>query len=208
MWPTEAGTPPRPGTGSGVVLAGLSSYLAILYVRSPAAFFDDSIFSPPLLPSMLTNPRTVCFCQPVASTISASVAPLARFIMAMTSAFLLFVPSAFGFPAAFLTRGAFFASLAFLAGLLPPLGFAASGTGVAMFSESIAFIWFLLCRKLFAVVTFITRVRRNSKSNLRQLSGEANAGGGIGGFGLFYVPDKTQFDRTWPHQNECSVACF
>src|SRR5262249_11866694 len=38
---------------------------------------------------MLTKPRTVCGCQPVASMISASVAPLARFIIAMTSAFLL-----------------------------------------------------------------------------------------------------------------------
>ena len=31
----------------------------------------------------------MCFCQPVASTISASVTPLARFIIAITSAFLL-----------------------------------------------------------------------------------------------------------------------
>src|ERR1035437_5667366 len=38
---------------------------------------------------MLTKPRTVCFCQPVASTISAKVTPLARFIIAITSAFLL-----------------------------------------------------------------------------------------------------------------------
>ena len=30
-------------------------YLVILYVRSPAAFLDDSIFSPPLLPRMLTK---------------------------------------------------------------------------------------------------------------------------------------------------------
>src|SRR5260370_41862659 len=37
---------------------------------------------------MLTKPRTVCFCQPVAATISASVTPLARFIMAITVAFL------------------------------------------------------------------------------------------------------------------------
>ena len=38
---------------------GLVGYLAILYVRSPAVFFEDSILSPPLLPRMLTNPRTV-----------------------------------------------------------------------------------------------------------------------------------------------------
>jgi hypothetical protein len=66
-----------------------ASYFAILYVLSPAAFFDDPIVSPPLLPRMLTKPRTVCFCQPVASIISANVTPFARFIIAITSAFLL-----------------------------------------------------------------------------------------------------------------------
>jgi hypothetical protein len=64
-------------------------YFAIRYVRSPAAFLAESIFSPPLLLRMLTKPRTVCFCQPVASMISGRVAPLARFIKAITSAFLL-----------------------------------------------------------------------------------------------------------------------
>jgi hypothetical protein len=38
---------------------------------------------------MLTKPRTVCFCQPVIFTISANVTPFARFIIAITSAFLL-----------------------------------------------------------------------------------------------------------------------
>src|SRR5260370_31385015 len=52
-------------------------YLTMRYVRSPAVFLEDSIFSPPLLPSRLTNPRMVCFCQPVVSPIWASVAPLA-----------------------------------------------------------------------------------------------------------------------------------
>jgi hypothetical protein len=66
-----------------------AGYFAIRYVRSPAAFLADSIFSPPLLPRTLTKLRMVCFCQPVASVISATVAPLARFIRAMTSAFLL-----------------------------------------------------------------------------------------------------------------------
>jgi hypothetical protein len=46
-------------------------YFAILYARAPSVFFEDSIFSPPLLPRTLTKPRTVCFCQPVVSTISA-----------------------------------------------------------------------------------------------------------------------------------------
>src|SRR5579864_1801294 len=109
-------------------------YFPILYVRSPAAFLDDSIFSPPLLPRMLTKPRTVCGCQPVAFMISASVAPLARFIIAMTSAFL-FVRSALGLVAAFLARAAFFGDLGFLPGLRS--GFTAAGSGVA-FTESIA----------------------------------------------------------------------
>jgi hypothetical protein len=42
-----------------------------------ASFFADSIFSPPLLPRMLTKPRTVWACRPVAAMISASDAPLA-----------------------------------------------------------------------------------------------------------------------------------
>src|SRR6266404_5536967 len=58
-------------------------------MHSPTAVCEDSIFSPPLLPRMLTKPRTVCFCQPVVSTISARDAPLARFIMATTTTFLL-----------------------------------------------------------------------------------------------------------------------
>jgi hypothetical protein len=32
-------------------------------------------FIPPLLPKMLMNPRTVCFCQPVVLTMPSSVAP-------------------------------------------------------------------------------------------------------------------------------------
>ena len=90
-------------------------YFAILYERSPAVFLDDSIFSPPLLPTMLTKPRTVCFCQPAASMISGSVTPLARFIIAMTSAFLL-ARSALGLLAGFLAPAAFFAGLAFFEG--------------------------------------------------------------------------------------------
>ena len=64
-------------------------YFPILYVRSPAAFLDDSIIPPPLLPRMLTKPSTVCACHFVTAMISASIAPLARFNSAMTSAFLL-----------------------------------------------------------------------------------------------------------------------
>jgi hypothetical protein len=67
--------------------------------------------------------------------ISGNVAPLARFIMAMTSAFLL-VRSAFGLPAGVLARAAFFAALAFFVGFRAPLGFAASGAGLLTFVHS------------------------------------------------------------------------
>jgi len=43
---------------------------------------------PTLAAKRLTKPRTACFCQPVAAVISASVTPLARFIIAITAAFL------------------------------------------------------------------------------------------------------------------------
>jgi hypothetical protein len=66
--------------------------------------------------------------------ISGRVAPLARFISSITSAFLL-VPSAFGLLAGFFMRPTFFAGLAFLAlrGLLVP---GASAADVLVFSES------------------------------------------------------------------------
>src|SRR5437762_8147618 len=117
-------------------LARLDVYFAILYVRSPAAFLEDSMLCPPLLPRMLTKPRTVCFCQPVASMISASVAPFDRFIIAMTSAFLLLrseTLSAVGLP------GAFFAAFAFLAAfpaLLGCAGFAAADSAACSFPAS------------------------------------------------------------------------
>ena len=116
----------------------LAELFPILYVRSPAAFLDDSIFSPPLLPKMLTKPRTVCGCHLVMDMISASVAPLARFIMVITSAFL-WVPSVFGFADGFLARRAFFAALAVFPAFRAPLGFAASVAGLLMFSRPIAF---------------------------------------------------------------------
>src|SRR5579864_5452609 len=83
------------------------------YVRSPAVFFEESIFSPPLLPRMLTNPRTVWACQPVVSMTSASVTPFARFIIAITSAFLLVRSLAFG--ADFARAGDFLPFAAFAA---------------------------------------------------------------------------------------------
>jgi hypothetical protein len=126
MWPTQAGTPPPAGNRKRRWLkTALRGYL-ILYVRSPSALLDDSIFSPPFLPRMLTKPRTVCACQPVAFMISANVAPLARFISAMTSAFLL--PRSVVGLAVLLARPAFFAGLAFLAGVRFVFGRAVSGS--------------------------------------------------------------------------------
>src|SRR5436190_17630126 len=128
----------RPGWNrSGVFGADLEEfYLVILYVRSPAVFLEDSMLWPPLLPRMLTKPRTVCFCQPVVSMISASVAPLARFIIAITSAFLLLRSETLISSALWDT---FFAGLAFLAAF-PALrgasGFGAAGSSDAPFPAS------------------------------------------------------------------------
>jgi hypothetical protein len=46
--------------------------LTIRYMRSPAAFFEDSIFYAPF-PQNADQAADMCFCQPVASTISAFV---------------------------------------------------------------------------------------------------------------------------------------
>jgi hypothetical protein len=78
--------------------------------------------------AVLTKPRTVCFCQPVASTISARVTPLARFIIAMTSAFLL-LRSAAGLQADFLAGLAFFVVFAFFAGFAPLVAFLGFASG-------------------------------------------------------------------------------
>jgi hypothetical protein len=150
------------GGRGGVWTTSCLNYFPILYVRSPAAFLDDSIFSPPLLPRMLTKPRTVCGCQPVAFMISASVAPLARFISAITSAFLL-VRSVFGLPVGFLARFAFFAGLAFFPAWR--FGFSRWLRRPLHCIDCVLAHWFLLDRV--AVVTFITPLGRNSKGNLR-----------------------------------------
>ena len=76
--------------------------------------------------------------------ISGSVTPLARFIMAITSAFLL-ARSAFGLPTGFLARPAFFPGFAFL-GLRGLLVAGASVGDVLVFSESIVLICFSLPR--------------------------------------------------------------
>src|ERR1017187_7840025 len=45
-----------------------------------------------------TQPRVVCFCQPVWAMISAIVAPPLRFSIAMTSSLLLLARAVFGSP--------------------------------------------------------------------------------------------------------------
>src|SRR5450432_4023983 len=60
----------------------------------------------------------------------------ARFIIAMTSAFLLLRSTA-GLPAVFLVRAGFFADLAFLAGVRLPLVFVTFGSSLPLLSESI-----------------------------------------------------------------------
>jgi hypothetical protein len=146
------------------------SYCPILYVRSPAAFLDDSIFSPPLLPRMLTKPRTMCGCQPTSVHDLGKRRALRALHMAITSAFLL-VRSPLGLAATFLARLAFFAGLAFLAALRAPLGFAVSGAGLLSLSITFSLIEFLLDRV--AVVTWITPVGRNKSAD--DCVDEANA---------------------------------
>jgi hypothetical protein len=74
--------------------------------------------------------------------ISANVAPLARFIIAITPAFL-FARSVLGLMAAFLAR-VFFEGLAFLARLRLLVAPAASPSGLLSFTKSISLIEFLL----------------------------------------------------------------
>jgi hypothetical protein len=68
---------------------------------------------PALLPGMLANPRTVCGSQTRGFMISASVTPLAHFIITINSAFLLERPYLVWLGPSW---SAFFAGLAFLAG--------------------------------------------------------------------------------------------
>src|SRR5260370_38184954 len=133
--------------------------------------------------------------------ISGNVAPLARFIMAITSAFLL-VRSALGLLDAFFVRPAFFAGLAFLPALREPFGFAVSGAGLP-FSLSIAFslIEFLLDRV--AVVTVITPVRRNIKGNLRAIRSMRRmplpAKGNLAGWFPFFIYPAKSGERMGVH---------
>ena len=76
------------------------------------------------------NPRTVCFCQPVASMISASVDPCSRPISARTMSFLLagFASTFVAIGATFFVLAAGFAALAFRAGRVAFFGWLATVT--------------------------------------------------------------------------------
>src|ERR1039458_2094035 len=81
----------------------------MLYTRVPSSRLVELTVSPIFLPRVpLMKPRTLCACQDVASMISASVAPLARWIKARTVAVLLpsRAPSAFGLAACLASFGA------------------------------------------------------------------------------------------------------
>jgi hypothetical protein len=81
----------------------LRIHLAILYVRSPAAFLDDSIFSPSLLSRMLTKRGALFACQPLARHDLGKGGAFARLIIVVTSAFLL-ARSGLGLLADFFSR--------------------------------------------------------------------------------------------------------
>src|ERR1035437_1702773 len=80
------------------------------------------------------NPRTVCFCQPILSMISASVAPFFRWSMATTWAVLL--PSRW--PAASCVLAASLALGAFLAGVVFLVALALAGAPLAACAPSLA----------------------------------------------------------------------
>jgi hypothetical protein len=89
------------------------------YVRSPPSGLSDSTAYPAFFMAPAINPRTVCRCQPIFSTISARVAPPLRCSIATTCAVL--VPTrgapASGPLAAFLPLGARFDAMAFFPNL-------------------------------------------------------------------------------------------
>src|SRR5580658_1550590 len=84
------------------------------------------------------NPRTVCFCQPVAVMISSRLAPFLRLIRASTCSFLV-VPAVFGSFAALADLGALVA-FAF-AGLATLAAFSGVALGAfAAFTEALRFL--------------------------------------------------------------------
>jgi hypothetical protein len=110
---------------------------------------------------MLTKPHTVCGCQPVAATISANVAPLARFISAMTS----FSCWRVSLPLSGLLCAGFFGDLAFFAAAR--LGFGSGASVAALFSESIVLVLILFLLTGLRSRLFITPVGKDIKANLK-----------------------------------------
>jgi hypothetical protein len=121
----------------------------------PASLFDDSTFSPPLLPRMLTKPRAVCFCQPVAATISANVAPLGALNQRDDLRF--------GF-AGRLSPLCFLLAIGLLGGRVLALHLGSACIPGFLRVACVRARRFLLDRV--AVVTSITRARRNCNQNL------------------------------------------
>ena len=104
----------------------------------------------------MTKPRTVCAFQPVVAMISADVAPLGRFISAITSALLL-ARLAFGLPAGFLYRSVFL--VAWFSWLPRVSACQFMLVGCVLSVDCVIAPLFLVDRV--AVVTSITRVERN-----------------------------------------------
>src|ERR1700687_1336490 len=89
------------------------------YDRSPPSGLKDSTAYPAFFIAPAMNPRTVCFCQPILSMISASVAPFLRCSIETTWAVLLPSRGPAGSPvlAAVFALGVFLVAVAFLLAL-------------------------------------------------------------------------------------------
>ena len=109
----------RSRSQGGPVEEGPEGYWLIRYVRSPLSDLKDSTVNPAFFIAPAMKPRTVCFCQPILSMISASVAPFFRWSIATTWAVLLPSRGAVASRAfaAVLLLGAFFGAVIFLAAL-------------------------------------------------------------------------------------------
>ena len=135
-----------------------------MYIRSPVAFLDDSIFSPPLLPQDGDEPANrVRLPTRYFHNLRECGDPCALH-RGDQFGFLL-VGAAVGLAADFLAR-ADFAGLAFWA-LRSRFGLGAVGSGLLPpFTESTVFSLMLFSLPRFAVVTSIGLVRRNGNENI------------------------------------------
>src|SRR5437763_16162413 len=122
---------------------------------------------------MLTKPRTVCFCHPVASMISSSVASFARFIIAVTSAFLLVRDSVAPFCALALRE-------ALVGNFFDPVVSVAPGVACGATSGDKRWIAFqILATAAFLSVNFFTGLRSSkdaTPAKLFQVSTNRDAG--------------------------------